>query len=81
MRDNCESHPCEVAETDSQAKFGNESVAGTQEAKIGSHYGAQACSGGSAQACSPSAQVRAATAQVQRRTEMDCGGLFCGLRL
>jgi hypothetical protein len=72
--------PCEEAETDSPANFGKETVAGARRrSKWAPHYSAQANLGraqdaqalprlcpGSAQACSPSAQVKAAAAQVRR---------------
>ena len=72
--------PCEGAKTDSRAEFGKETIVGAhRRPKWVPHYGAQAdsgaCSGysGSAQAllrlvqaCSPSAQVKAAVAQVRR---------------
>jgi hypothetical protein len=69
---------CRGTETDSRAKFGKETVAGShRRPKWVPHYGAQAdsrraqhaqaplrlCSG-SAQACSPSAQVYSPSAQV-----------------
>jgi hypothetical protein len=72
--------PCKGAETNSRAKFGMETVAGAhRRPKWVPHYRAQADSkcaedaqarlrlgSGSAQACSPSAQVKAAVTHVRR---------------
>jgi len=61
--------PCNGAERDSRVKFGKEAVTGAhRRPKWVPHYSVQADSGRAqnTQACSPSAQVKAAVAHVRR---------------